>query len=571
MSSKDDNLMINNQNQGKSSGVAYLLALPAVFLLFIYKIVPALTGLTLPFREYSPMKGMGGSTWVGMRNFKELFSSFVFSKILGNTLILKIQYILLCSILAFLLLLVLGFIKSKFWQRLFSSIFLLPYFIPTVVFSYLMLYAMGNAGMYFIFSTETLMDPESFRLIYISLEIIKTIGIPLIMGLGAISAKRDLDDGTGSFLHIQLLPILKALGLFALIQLSAVLTMDYELLTSFQNPLVYEVADTIDTHAFRTGLMNMNFGTAGAVNMIKYFLQIVLSILIYFLIKKYFVEDNFPVKVKREKGSKRRYSPLAVVAGLFIVEIYLILTTAPLLVSVVETFKSSSGVTSTFNDILQGLPFYDSFMAYLTAIAFAVVVNSIITLLLAYPLTVKELPGKSIYAVFLILVLNLGMGSIHEYLFFTKMNMINTIWPYVITGFFTLVNVFVLKAIFNGRYNSQEERTVKGIEGDAESFFKRFIPRIWKPLLGLSALQYAFMWNSIYPGQLMYLNDASRFSPVMMFRMITQGNQGQELNPALILGIIKLGAIVSIPGIIILLLLMIFGGHEVFIGQNRRL
>ena len=566
MSTQDKVLSINTHERGGPSRAAYLLALPPIIVLLVYKIIPFIVGLILSFIDYDLTKGIARSSWVGMTNFRELFNSSFFSKIIVNTLILKLEYIFFCSAAAFLLAIILGFIRSKFWQRFFSTIFLLPYFIPTVVFGYLILYTMNNAGAFFVFSTESLTNPETFRLVYPILESIKNIGIPLIIALGAVNAKRELDDGGGNFLHIQLIPTLKAIGLFALIQLSASLTSDYELLTYFQNPIVLETAETLDTYAFKTGLLDSGFSIASAAWLIKYIIQLVISILIFMLIKKCFAKDIFPKKNKKGESPKRRGSLVAVVAGLFIVEIYLLITTAPLALSVVEAFKDSSEVAS---DFMIEAAFYSNFTTYIFAIAFAVVINAILTILLAYPLTVKGISGSRIYTVFLILVLNMGMGEIHEYLFFRKLGMVNTILPYLITGFFTLANVFVLKSIYNATYTSIEERTVKGIEGDIGSFFKRYLPKTIKPVLGLAALQFAFMWNSSYPGQLVYIADSNKFSPVMYFSNIIRGAQ-PDIYGLLTHDIMKLAAIISIPSLIILLLIMIFGKDEIFIGQIRK-
>lgn len=580
MVANDGKSGISNGKGGGASGVAYLLALPPILLLFIYKIIPFISGFILPFKDYDVVKGLARSSWVGLDNFGNLFGSFIFPKIIANTIILKIEYIILCSGFALLLALILGFIQSKFWRRLFSTIFLLPCFIPTAVFSYLVLYAMNSAGVFFLFSTESLIEPNSFRLIYPILETIKNLGIPLIIALGAINAKRESDDGTSGFLRIQLLPAIKAIGLFALVQLSALLTMDYELLSSFQNPSVYEVADTIDTYSFKLGLMNTDFGTASAAWLVRYVIQLALTIMIFFLIKKWFSKDIFPKAIAKDKKIKRLGSIVAVVAGLFIVEIYLLLTTAPLAISVVDAFKVN-GIELTgeaLNNSIEALPFYDSFISgvfnrsfieYLLIIGFTVIVNGIFTILLAYPLTVKKLSGSRIYTLFLIIVLNIGTGGIHEYLFFKGRNMLNTVFPYIITGLFSLVNVFVLKAIYNARYTSLEERTVNGIEGDGSSFIKRYLPRVIKPVLGLSALQYAFMWNAYYPGQLVYLTHSNQFSPVMLFRNLVMEAQ-PEIFGSMTLGVMKLAAIVSIPGIIILLLVMVFGSSEIFTGQLRK-
>ncbi|NLJ40626.1 MAG: hypothetical protein GX352_03300 [Clostridiales bacterium] len=552
----------SNYNKAGVGWTAYLVALPAFVFLFIFKIIPFFNSLVLPLREFDAGDGIKAVAWAGMKNFKSLFGTGWFPKALGNTILFKLEFILLSCLTAFVLTLVLGFIRAKFWQRFFSAIFLLPYFIPAAVFGYFTLYAIENAGLFFLFSAQSMADPGIFRLVYPILEVIRNLGIPVIMILGAINSKRESDDGTGGFLHIQLIPALKALGLFALVQLSALLTLDYEIFSYLAAPGLHEGIGTIDAFIFRAGYETMDFGAASAAWLIRFIIQLGLSVLAFSLIKKHMAPSFFGTGIKVEKTKKRWGTLAGVVAGLFLLEIYLLFTTAPLAISVIETFQGSAPAAGS---LISGLPLSRAFAVYLPAIAFAVIINAVFTILLAYPLTVKRLSGRRLYTMALIVVMNLGIGGVHEYLFFKGRGMLNTIWPYLIMGFFSLINVFVLKEIYNTKYTSIEDRTVNGIEGDAGSFARRFLPKVLKPVFGLSLLQFALMWNSVYPGLLIYQANPDKFSPALMFNNITESMQGHGIT----LEVLKLAAIVSIPGIIILLLLMIFSGHEVFIGQAR--
>ncbi|HZJ57715.1 MAG TPA: hypothetical protein VFD89_05675 [Clostridia bacterium] len=572
MSTQDKGLSRRTHKREGPCLIAYLWAVPPMILLFLYRIVPFISGLSLPFAQSASAMGTGPRIWVGMNNFRELFNSFSFSKVLGNTIILKLEYILLCSFLALLLVLVLGSTQSKFWQRFFSAAFLFPYFIPTAVISYLILYTMGNAGMFFTFSMESMTDPRIFRLIYPVLEVIKNLGIPIIIALGAINAKRESGQGTGGFIHMQLLPALKAIGLFVLIELSALLSSDFELLTIFHNPEAYGAADVIDTFTYRNGIVNMDTGVASSAWLVKFLIQTVISILIFLGIRKFSVQNIFTRHGSKNNKGGRLGSFVVVIAGLFILEIYLLLTAGPMAVSAVETFKGSAGALNGLKDASSALIpalSYKSIIGHLLLISLAVVINAIVTILLTYPLTVKDLPGRLLYSVSLIFILNIGVGGIHEFLFFKGRGIFGTVFPYIITGSFTLINVFVLRAVYNARYKDAKEEAAKGAKGEMSSFFKGFLPRVIKPVLGLSALQYAIMWNSYYPRQLMYISDPAKFSPVMTFRNLVLGGQA-EIYEFLTPEIIKLAAMVSIPGIIILLLLMIFGGEELFASQIRK-
>jgi len=567
MSEIKNKIGLESAKSKRSSGICYVFALPALFLILIFRVIPFMWAIILPFKEYNPVKGLVGSSWVGMDNFGKVFGTAFFPKILGNTLILKFEYILICGLIALVLAMVLSLIGSRKLQKFFSALFLLPYFIPTAVFSYLVLYMMSmeGPGFLFLFHTISLVQPQSFRTAYIAIEVVKNIGIPVAIALGVIYNQTSLSDGRSDFVHARLIPALKAIGLFALIQLSALLTTDFELLNSFYNPAVYEAADTLDTYSYRAGLLQSQYGAQAVVWLVQFIVQLLLSIPVYLLIKNFFAEEVFSRRSFGEKSINTFNSPAGSAFGIVLAFLAALLLFLPLILSFTRIGGSADGAQGMMDSLMIG----KAFASYIPITLLAVIINVIVTALLAYPLTVHNLPGKRVYKIFLIVVLSIGSSGIHDYLFYRSMGAINTYIPYIFTGVFTIVNVFVLKAIYNGRYTNVEERTVHGLEGDGASFFGKYLPGIWKPLLGLAGLQFITIWNSYAPSQLWYMNDSSKFSPVMIFTSIMKSPQG-EAYKALALQTMKIGFWVSLPSLIIGILLVAFIGHEIFTSQIRK-
>ena len=67
----------------------YILLLPALVGLLLFSYGP-MYGVLLAFKEYSPLSGIIGSPWVGMRHFNRFFRSPFFSQIIRNTLYLSL-------------------------------------------------------------------------------------------------------------------------------------------------------------------------------------------------------------------------------------------------------------------------------------------------------------------------------------------------------------------------------------------------------------------------------------------------------------------------------------------------
>lgn len=68
------------------------LALPAIILLLVFNYAP-MFGIVLAFKDYKVPKGIWGSPWVGLDNFKFFFESQDAFRVIRNTLGLNLLFI----------------------------------------------------------------------------------------------------------------------------------------------------------------------------------------------------------------------------------------------------------------------------------------------------------------------------------------------------------------------------------------------------------------------------------------------------------------------------------------------
>lgn len=69
----------------KKNYCLYVFLIPGLLLLLFFKYLP-MGGLIIVFKNFSVIKGIAGSPWVGFDNFKHLFSSISFLRVLKNSL-----------------------------------------------------------------------------------------------------------------------------------------------------------------------------------------------------------------------------------------------------------------------------------------------------------------------------------------------------------------------------------------------------------------------------------------------------------------------------------------------------
>ena len=83
-----------NRNLKQSNSRTYhLMLLPAVILVIIFNYGP-MAGLVMAFQDFSPRKGFFGSDFVGLENFRYIFSLPNLWQVVGNTLLISVFKIL---------------------------------------------------------------------------------------------------------------------------------------------------------------------------------------------------------------------------------------------------------------------------------------------------------------------------------------------------------------------------------------------------------------------------------------------------------------------------------------------
>lgn len=89
--------------------------------------------IIIAFEEYSPIKGYFGSDWIGLYNFKRLFSSTEFGRLLLNTLKLSGYNLIWSFVPPIILALLLYRVQRAGVRKKAQLVVYLPYFISTIV------------------------------------------------------------------------------------------------------------------------------------------------------------------------------------------------------------------------------------------------------------------------------------------------------------------------------------------------------------------------------------------------------------------------------------------------------
>lgn len=260
----------------------YLMLLPVFiyYLMFHYR---PMFGVLIAFQDYVPKKGILGSKWIGLENFKEFFQSPYFWTLLRNTIKISLSSIVFGFPAPIILALLINELKNRVYSRVVQTITYLPHFISLVVVCGLLKEFTLDTGVVndiiaFFGGTRTTMlaNPKMFVPLYVISDIWQQVGWNSIIYLAALTSidmqlyEAAKIDGAGRFkqlLHITLPGISSTIVIMLILRIGNILNVGFEKIILLYNPAIYDTADVISTYVYRVGLQEFKWGFSTAVGL----------------------------------------------------------------------------------------------------------------------------------------------------------------------------------------------------------------------------------------------------------------------------------------------------------------
>lgn len=153
------------------------------------------------------------------------------------------------------------------------------------------------------------------------------------------------------------------------------------------------------------------------------------------------------------------------------------------------------------------------------------VINIIMTLLAAYPLSRPDLPGRNAIMVLITLTMFFGGGLIPTYLLVKDLGMVNTMWALIVPGAIATYNLIVMRTYFQTSipWELQEAAHIDGCS-NWRLLISIILP-LSKPILAVMVLFYAVgHWNSFFPA-LIYIREETLHPLQLVLREILMISQ----------------------------------------------
>lgn len=278
-----------------------LLAVPLLWFA-VFRYLPMVNAL-IAFKNFSVIKGIWGSDWVGLKNFQTVLGNPVFLQLLQNTFILSAYYILASFPIPILIALGLNELRSRFMRQSVQMVIYAPYFISTVVVVSMTLLVLspriGLATQIFGFigvpAPDLLGRADYFRHIYVWSEIWTTAGYFTVLYVAALSAidpslyEAARIDGASRLqriVNVDLPGIMPVALTILLLGIGNIMNIGFEKAFLLQNPVNLAQAEILPTYVYKTGLLNANYSVATVVNLLNAFINLVTIVAVNGLVRR---------------------------------------------------------------------------------------------------------------------------------------------------------------------------------------------------------------------------------------------------------------------------------------------
>lgn len=272
----------------------YILVLPAIIYFVVFNYLP-LYGIQIAFKDYKAVDGIAGSAWVGLKHFKNFFNAYYFKRLLSNTLLLNVYYLLWSFPVPLILAIFLNQIRGKKKKRFIQTSIYVPYFISTVVL----------AGMLYIFLSPTsgilnfartamglkaidfMSEASAFRPIYIISGIWQAAGYGTILYIATLTGidpslyEAAEIDGASIWQKIRFIDIpslIPTAMMVFILDCGKMLASDTNKALVMQTPGNIPTSDIIGVYVYNVGLGSGQFSYTAAIGLFVNIINFILII-----------------------------------------------------------------------------------------------------------------------------------------------------------------------------------------------------------------------------------------------------------------------------------------------------
>lgn len=280
------------------------LIIPVIYII-IFAYIP-MGGLQIAFKDFTGLKGIWGSDWVGLKHFKTFLNSYQFKRVFMNTIGLSFYQLLAGFPIPIILALGLNSVRSKKFKKLVQTVTYMPHFISVIVLVGIIntlfnpitgLYGTMSELLFGVQPADIFGNPGAFKHLYVWSGIWQNCGWSSIIYIAALSSvDKELHeaakvDGANRFqrvIHIDFQAIVPTAIILLIMNTGKIMTIGFEKVFLMQNSLNLSSSEIISTYVYKVGLVTGggDFSYATAIGLFNSIINLILIVSVNKISKK---------------------------------------------------------------------------------------------------------------------------------------------------------------------------------------------------------------------------------------------------------------------------------------------
>lgn len=271
----------------------YFMLLPAIVATVFFAYVP-MYGLIMAFQDYNAFKGFGGSEWIGLDNFRSIFTQSKFTVSIWNTLLVSLLGLVTTFPAPILLALLLNELKASWFKKAVQTISYLPHFLSWISVVGLVHLLFGRDG---LVNDWRIAIGASERIVYLARQNLfiwfvlgtslwKEVGWGTVIHLANLSSispelyEAASIDGATRLQRIRYITfphMLPTVLILLIFKMGTLFNSNFELIYGLQNP--YIDFDVIATVVYETGIAGGNYSISTAIGLAQGMIALLLVLM----------------------------------------------------------------------------------------------------------------------------------------------------------------------------------------------------------------------------------------------------------------------------------------------------
>ena len=162
--------------------------------------------------------------------------------------------------------------------------------------------------------------------------------------------------------------------------------------------------------------------------------------------------------------------------------------------------------TASYEYVISGGRFLRAMAISLERVFWGTLLNLLLMVLTAYPLSKQELVGRKFFVVFFVITMLIGGGMIPTYLLVSKLGLKDTIWSLILPGALPVYNMIILMNFIRGLPHELEEAASIDGANAFQTLWMIIFPLLGPSLATVGLFSMVNHWNDWFNG-LIYMSE----------------------------------------------------------------